>query len=97
MLLFAFSTLVCRDVTSGGVTASLSIVDLSVSCDTDEFKLLLVCAFLVEMLYSVGFPLFLMLVSKPDLRRKIFGGNQEQRRGAPGPAINCNVTAEHEV
>ena len=67
----AFSVLVCREVTSGGVIYSLSTADLAVSCDTTEFMLLRFCACLVFVCYSLGFPLFIVLVSAPEVLRRV--------------------------
>eukprot|EP01043_Picozoa_sp_COSAG02_P003027 COSAG02_NODE_72_length_41961_cov_13.243658_3_plen_430_part_00 len=87
----AFSLLVCRDVASGGVTRSLSIVDLAVSCETMEYQLLWTCAFLVFVFYSLGFPLLLMLVSKPELLRRVRTTLGLRRAGSSAPGLQARA------
>jgi hypothetical protein len=55
------SSLICSEVRSGGETTKLSIVDLSQSCDSTEYQALRFTALVVFCVYSVGFPLILLV------------------------------------
>lgn len=62
----AFSMMICRSVESNGKVYSLSVVDSSESCDSNKFMLTRFIALGVFALYSVGFPLVMILRTRPE-------------------------------
>jgi len=60
----SFMMVLCRSVSTGGQDYSLSIADLSVSCDSGKHIAARLVAGAVFVIYSIGFPLRLAMMQR---------------------------------